>query len=254
MNKTEQLEKLLRKFRFDRPVEPGVRERISRNKKRQFTAIMKKTGGYTFSFGVVASLFFALKKLGLGVSIVKTALILAAATTAAATLIAVGVYTAATNINQPEKKDDSSIETGKPVSEQVINTDLSPIMQNDSSDAVARRIGVQFFTADAADKKMAMAVTDIVARELAATRGGEYTVNTRNGNAGKRYGMILVGSVDRHDGAYTITARVSDVRDSRVIFYASEKVLSTEDVAAACKSIARKITRSIPAGNPAAGK
>ncbi len=254
MNKTEQLEKLLRKFRFDRPVEPGVRERISRNKKRQFTAIMKKTGGYTFSFGIVASLFFALKKLGLGVSIVKTALIMAAATTAAATLIAVGVYTAVTQMNDSDKKNDSHIKTEKQVPELVKKNDLSPVLQDDSRDAISCRIGIQLFNAAAADKKMAIAVTDIVARELAAARGGEYTVNMRKGVGGKRYGMILVGSVDRHDGAYTITARVSDVRDSRVIFYASEKVLSTEDVAAACKSIARKITRSIPAGNPAAGK
>ncbi|HOW82731.1 MAG TPA: hypothetical protein PK573_09235, partial [Spirochaetota bacterium] len=164
------------------------------------------------------------------------------------------MYTAATHMSEPLKKDDALIEAEKQAADLAEKKDLSPIAHEESRDAIARRIGVQLFTADIADKKMATTVTDAIAEELAAARGGEYTVNARRSNDGKRYGMILVGSVERHDGAYTITARVSDVRDSRVIFYASEKVLSTEDVAAACKSIARKITQSIPAGNPAAGK
>lgn len=251
MRKIEQFEKLMSKFRFTRPVPLEVRRRISSSKKKQFRTILKKTGGYSVSFGIIASLFFSLKKLGMGVSIIKTAIILASVTAASVVLIATGVYTTVKHIDRDEKRETGVLETGQ--------LDVQPAEENDSEpadspEAIASRIAVRVFTADNADKNMSVTVTDAVADELALLRGKDFTLNIRKSNDEKRYRMILVGSVEQRDSVFMITARVSDVRDSRVIFYASEEAASPGDITAACKSIARKIAQSIPAGNPVSGK
>jgi hypothetical protein len=251
MRKTEQFEKLMSKFRFTRPVPPEVRRRISSSKKKQFRTILKKTGGYSISFGIIASLFFSLKKLGMGVSIVKTAIILASVTAAATVLIVAGVYTTVKRIDKDEKREVGVLETDKQVAQPVEQKDAEPV---DSSESVAGRIGVRVFAADNADKNMSITVTDAIADELALLRGEEFTLNIRKSNDEKRYRMMLVGSVEQRDGVFMITARVSDVRDSRVLFYASEEAASPGDITAACRSIARKIAQSIPAGNPVPGK
>ena len=256
IGKTELLEKLLIQFRFTRPIPAEVRNRIKENKKRQFVLILKKTGGYSLVFGLVASLFFTLKKLGVGITIIKSALILTVSATAAATLITAGIYTSVKYLTQHKNKENACLDITDKKASFTIKDEAEPFLTTDPAAVIAQRIGIQVFTAVNTDKALSPAVTDAIAEELMRLRGKNYTVNIRKSTNTKRYRMMLIGSVEQRGSSLAITARVSDVDDSKILFYASEPVSSADRTDAACKVLARKIAQAfpvkdLPAGNPA---
>jgi hypothetical protein len=75
MNKANQdtllLEKLLDKYKFIRPVPPGVQESILSSKKRTLVRILKTAGAFSAVYGVFLSLYFAVKKMGIGIPVTK---------------------------------------------------------------------------------------------------------------------------------------------------------------------------------------
>ena len=107
------------------------------------------------------------------------------------------------------------------------------------------RVGVQASTGVNLPVSRASGVSDSLARSLAALRGGDRVVNLRFGRAGKKSGMMLLGSVESADGAYSITARVVSVKDSRILFYDSETAVSEQDLDGACDRLAKKIFAAI---------
>ncbi|HOO71527.1 MAG TPA: hypothetical protein PK926_07175 [Spirochaetota bacterium] len=241
MNRTELFEKFLDNYRFTRPVPVEVRRHVLIHKNSQFAVILKKAGGYSLAFGLVTSLFFSLKKLGLGVTIVKSAVILAAVTAASVAVIGLGAYASAQYIIRIIDKEKISVEADKhPPSN--IEESFDPR----ESAEVAGRIGIQVFSAENTEKTLSAEVTDIIAGELARLRGEQYTVNVRKTGNIKRYRMMLIGSVEQKDDSFIVVARVSDVTDSRLLFYTSEEIQSREKINAASKTIARKIAEALP--------
>lgn len=70
-HEAQQLEQLLGKYRFTKPVPPGVRDGIMAAKKERYVRVLKTAGVFTAVYGVVASLYFAIKKAGIGITIAK---------------------------------------------------------------------------------------------------------------------------------------------------------------------------------------
>jgi hypothetical protein len=87
-NDTRRMEELLGKYRFTRPVPPGVRGEIMASKKRVFVRVMKSVGAFGVLHGAFLSLYFALKKGGAWALIAK----IAAGCVAAAALSFGGYY------------------------------------------------------------------------------------------------------------------------------------------------------------------
>jgi hypothetical protein len=92
-HETQQLEKLLEKFRFTQPVPPGARADILSSKKRTFVRVLKTAGAYSALQGVLASLYFMAKKSGFGLFTAKVLVSVAAAVS-----VTVGGYYAATAV------------------------------------------------------------------------------------------------------------------------------------------------------------
>ena len=88
---TQQLEKLLEKFRFTQPVLPGVRADILSSKKRTYVRVLKTAGAFSALQGVLASLYFAARKSGIALFTAKVLV-----TVAAVAGVTVGGYYAAT--------------------------------------------------------------------------------------------------------------------------------------------------------------
>ncbi|HOD13965.1 MAG TPA: hypothetical protein PK307_05200 [Spirochaetota bacterium] len=70
-HEAHQLEQLLGKYRFTRPVPPEVRDSIISAKKDRYLSVIKTAGVFTAVQGAFASIYFALKKTGIGFTIVK---------------------------------------------------------------------------------------------------------------------------------------------------------------------------------------
>ncbi len=70
-HEAQQLERLLGKYRFTQPVPPEVRDGILSSKKERYVRVLKTAGAFTAVYGVVASLYFAAKKAGIGLTIAK---------------------------------------------------------------------------------------------------------------------------------------------------------------------------------------
>jgi hypothetical protein len=65
------LEKLLEKYRFTRPVPPDVQDTILSSKKKNLVRILKTTGAFSAAYGLFLSVYFALKKMGIGIPVMK---------------------------------------------------------------------------------------------------------------------------------------------------------------------------------------
>jgi hypothetical protein len=90
---TQQLEKLLEKFRFTQTVPPVVRADILSSKKRTFVRVLKTAGAYSALQGVFATIYFTAKKTGFGIFTAKVIVSVAAAVS-----VTVGGYYAATAV------------------------------------------------------------------------------------------------------------------------------------------------------------
>jgi hypothetical protein len=245
-NDPELFEKLMRTFKFSQPVPPETRRRLSSNKKKQFMLVLKKSGGYTIIFGLIASLFFSLKKLGLGVTIAKTAVILALGTSAVVGLISLGVYTSVKDLMLKDVRDgapptEESGEAALPVS----NTAAGSVA-TDSAIHVAQWIGIGSISADSARDPESRAARKALVDELTRLRGKDYTIAIDERGGDRRYRMVLAGSIEARGEAYIISARISDVRDSRLLYYTSEEAASKELIPGACAALAKRIARALP--------
>jgi hypothetical protein len=89
-HEAQQLERLLDKYRFTQPVPHGVRDSVMSGKKERYVRVLKTAGAFTAVYSLFASLYFAAKKAGIGITIAKVIAVGTAVLT-----ISVGGYYAA---------------------------------------------------------------------------------------------------------------------------------------------------------------
>lgn len=241
----EQFGRVLDRMGFAEPAPPELQEYIRKIKRSQFRKTLKRTGAYSFTFALVSYIYFTVKKMGISITIYKSAAILALSSTITAVSIGAGAYFAVKKITAP--KEEIKIE--KVLQEEQIALPASePAKKNgDSADTlekIRKRIRVKSFDSANVDGAMSGRVTDAIAGGLASLRGIDYVVNSRKEKSGKRTGMVLKGSVEYLNGIYTVTAKVIDVTTARVLFYTSESSASEDDIDGACGKIAKKIASS----------
>lgn len=245
--KGEILRQVLEKLRLTRPVPAETRARILATKGERFRSTLRRTGDYTVVFGAVAWFFFLLRRFGIGISITGSAVILALITASLATAVSTGAYFAAFRTELPppgsiEKKEGMMIPPS-PATERTAAKGAAPDAASEDLDVVRNRSGVTLFTAAGAERDVALKVTDAVTRELASLKGSDRIVSLRLGR--KKVGRMILGSVEKIEGSYTITARVVGVGDSKIISFASESAATRDDLEMASRKIARELARNI---------
>jgi len=72
----EQFNRVMEKYRFTEPLPAEVQRHLRRNKRRQFNRTLKRTSGYSALFALISNLFFTLKKYGIAITIVKSAILI----------------------------------------------------------------------------------------------------------------------------------------------------------------------------------
>jgi hypothetical protein len=240
----EQFSQVMLKYRFTEPLPEDVRRHLRTSKRRQFNLTMKRIGGYSTLFALVANLFFVLKRFGLGVTIVKSAILLGIAVMTTAGFFALTVYWVAFR----GAPDPAALNGARERAVGIVSERAVPQVEEAAQEPAAvieDRIGVQAFSATNLPYSRAAGVSDRLVRGLAGLRGGDRVVNLRFGRGGKKSGMMLLGSVEDAGGVYVITARVVSVKDSRILFYDSETVRSEDLLEGACDRLANKIYSAI---------
>ncbi len=96
-----QLEGLLEKYRFVRPVPPPVQESILSSRKRVLARVLKTVGAFSALYGLYLSLYFAAKKTGIGALFAKCVIALVTVTSAT-----YGGYRLAATIAQEHRKNN----------------------------------------------------------------------------------------------------------------------------------------------------
>lgn len=233
------LGEVLLKYRFVEPAPVEVQRHIRKIKRKQFQVIMKRTAGYTLLFSLISNIFLALKKYGIGITIVKSAVLLGIITLMTAGAVTTGVYFFMVR-DVPDNKTIGVMD---------VIREAAPAVLSDGAKeppaVIEDRLGVQPFAGIQYPAVQAARASDRIAKSLAALRGDDRVVNLRFGREGKKSGMMLFGSVELSGGTYIVTARVASVKDSRILFYDMETAGTDAEVEGACDRLARKIYEKI---------
>jgi len=239
----DQFNRLMEKYRLTEPLPPHVRRHLRKSKRRQFIIILKRTSGYSALFVLISNVFFTLKKFGMAITIVKSAIIIVAAALLTAGAVTMAVYfLVLQNVPDPEAV------TG--VRDSVIGTEDRDRALKDEPPAepmsvIEDRIGIQAFSGVNLPVDRATGISDRIAGELSALLGESRVINLRVGRGEKRSGMILLGTVEESNGSFSIIARVVNVKDSVILFYDKETAASEGDIDGACGRLAKKIYSAI---------
>jgi hypothetical protein len=242
------LQRLLERFRLTQPLPADIRAHVLATKRRRFVATLRRTGDYTVLFGASAWIFFTLRRFGIGISVTKSAFILTMAALTLAGAVSTGVYFAVVRaLPRPgdafiEKKDEGMISHAPATEQSAVKSAVTDTPPEDP-DVVRNRSGVALFTAAGAERDVVLKITDTIARELALLKGSDRIVSLRLGR--KKVGRMILGSVEKLEGSYTITARVVGVADSKIISFATENAATRDELEDAGRKIARELARHI---------
>jgi len=241
---TSQFAEVLKRYGFVEPILPEVQMHIRDIKREQFVQTLKKAGGYSFIFGIITSVFFAIKKMGVGTTIVKSALLVFASAVISLTILSSGIYLSYKYITAPEEKTEEK-------REDVVQSGDAGIDKRIIREKKTRReipegvmlLGVQPFVAVNVEGRIALLAADTITEKLVELRGSSRVINMRRRRReGRKIGLMLLGSVEDLEGTYTVTAKVVSVSDSKIVFYTSEVVHSIDEIPEACTKIAGRIS------------
>lgn len=107
---TRNLEELLDKYKFARPVPEDARKEILASKKKNLVRVLKSVGAFSALYGVLLSVYFVLKKLGVSIPFAK--LIISGLTAAAVTY---GGYYAVTALKSGHVPEASLVKKEEPL-------------------------------------------------------------------------------------------------------------------------------------------
>lgn len=240
---TSQFAEVLKRYGFVEPILPEVQMYIRDIKREQFIRTLKKAGGYSFIFGIITSVFFAIKKMGVGTTIVKSALLVFASAVISLTILSSGIYLSFKYITafeeKKEEKREDAVQSGD------AGIDKRIIREKKTRREIPEGVmllGVQPFVAVNVEGRIALLAADTIAEKLVELRGSSRVINMRRRREGRKIGLMLLGSVEDLEGTYTVTAKVVSVSDSKIVFYTSEIVHSIDEIPAACTKIAGRIS------------
>ncbi len=259
MKNTRQLYAVLSKYRLAYPLPEEVQNYIYRDRKETLKSILKITGTAGMLFWLAVILNIVLKKLGITLTILQSKIILGVTICAIAASSSTGTYKAVKYVHSKIIQKDTEIENkirsheglpmpfyGQQKKKEIYGKDKSINQQsnhdNDSAAIIKYRIGVQPFKGSDADQSQK--VSDLIATYLENINGKNSVVNLRMGQ-GKNINLMLMGSLIRLGGAYSITAKLINVESGKLMAAISEDLESSDNIDSVCRKIAEKISKNI---------
>ncbi len=243
MTNEQILQRVLEKYKFEKPLPPEVRRDMTAMKKSTLRVILKKNRKYNLFVLLVISVYFSAKKFGAGLSFAKSITVAAALSLIAAGAVIVGSYFAVTSVML--KKPQSGHELHGLMEKGAVNTERIIIPGSNKEQGVRKPlIGLSPFKFSGDDGPLAGQLAKSIAAELRKIRSGENAEIIEGPDAGKA-GSMIIGSLVAVEGGHMLTVRLVDSHTSRILMYISENIESGHDINPAARNIASRISAAV---------
>ncbi len=246
-NITPTFKKLLSKFRFDTPVPDEVRKFIMQNKSGLLIKTIKAAGDYNIYYGFVLRTFLAARKIGLSLTVGQSAAavwavsIVLAVTSAGAIYLAAATQAEETVPAQAVVTSETATETAEPATVPEVKAEKK---KKADMETVKYRIGVNALETENVDEKTSRAMTKRIFDTLVSMKGAKHVEMTGPGQK-KSVNYMLMGNISRMGSRHTVTAKLVNVKDGKVIALVSENAASENELKKACARAARKIGEAL---------
>ena len=242
-NKIDNFNNLLDKYKLTDPASADTKSRLYTYKKEDLKVILKKTGKYSFIFGTIAALFFYLKKIGIGITVMKTTILITIGSMTLIASLSTGVYYTVKHVSKTDKlQDDNKIQEKKN------STDTDKGIKKDEKKSVIKGDNIQFeygvvpFSAENVSRQTADLVTNTVLSGIKSQKA-DSSVSMLDIKKQNIVEKMIVGSIEKLDSGYTITARLVQVKDSKILKIISENADSEGSIPSASRKISERLMK-----------
>jgi hypothetical protein len=237
--------KLYEKYKLSDKLPLDAKKAMLDSKKRTFIKILKREGKYSLFMFFVVSIFFWVKRVGITLSIAKSAIVVITAFITFAVVISTSSFYAYNHFKQPIKqieqiKEERLTDKGDTKLEQKVSTP-----KKEKSEIINYQINVVPFEFEAIDSKVAQSITQKIVRELQKQKGKNAANIIDRAKKKITTDKLLLGSIVKIDETILITVKIMDTRSSKVLLYINEEAKSDLQVNAVCKRIAVKVAKKL---------
>ncbi len=246
MKQNDLIKELFRKYHLQQELPPGSREKMAVLRRETLVAILRSKGKYSLLLVPVLKIFYLSRRIGIPLSMSKSAI--AAAT---ALMLATGTVSAGTYYTIRYVQDIlRSTEHEKPVIPGQENSNIVPVTPGKAyvRDTVSYQLAIgKFHSSDKTGSTMA----ERLKRSLIETLNEREAVGKAallqqiQDNRINEVKYILLGSVIQLENSYRVSARLVEQKTSRIIMYASETVAQKDQLHKATSAIANKIAAAL---------
>ncbi len=234
------MQDLLRKYEMTEPVPQNVQEDMLKRKAGLFKKIIGTAGGISILYGLRLSLYFWIKKSGIGFAITKIFI-----SCVAAALIGTGVYVAIRPVH-PEKKSTPAIETAAATQARTTGEQARQL-DHQSANGGCFGCTVGIYPAKSGSVKDPLILSRLsknIGAAIREARGEKFVAYLPAGaHPNMPYGLYT--SIESLEGIILVTAKVVEVKTLNVVTILDERITSFQEIDAAGARIGRKIAESI---------
>lgn len=246
-NNAIKFDKLIKKYNLFFPFPKRMKKRIKKSRRKNYMDILKKTGHYTLVIGLASYIIFALKKVGITISVMYSATILFVTSLLLITSISVGIYFVAgymeskkivvpikEKIVEELTKNEEKIDIVKQAKTEKVQKILQPIK--------FPIILIEKMQSANVDKKVANLVTGYLSKNLSKLRGSRSISSTvpKNDNY-----VVLKSSLEYSSNVYTLNVKIYDTKNFEYILFLTETSNSIQSLKVICSKVAGEINEKI---------
>ena len=243
MNKDELLTAVIAKYELSQPVPSDVRAFIEKSRRDGLAAILKQGARRALPVTAVVTFFLWIKKFGLSVSIVKSAVAVTAAITLGAGAIAAGSVYGTVKLTDYLKNRKADVKINEPA---VTGKSVMIDKKNDRApEVILYSVAVSKVEMDNTAGKVLSGYTDTVIRELRRKRGQKaaiaFTGLDRYHKADKILSISIIKLEENREAVYRISAKIINSSDSRLLRHESLTTDKEQEIDSSLKKLAGKI-------------
>ncbi len=235
-------EMLVEKYRLTEPVPEEIQNYGLKSRDENLLIILKKTGEYTLIFAVLLKFYYLMKNSGLKITFIQARIILLSAALTIGLAASIATYKVIAYKTSTVVIDHSADHAEvSEINDTIHETGSLPVKNRDQiSSGKNYAVGVAGFTGDTGSLRITNTIYKMMKDKKSSPGIIMLTETKRN-----RVDKILSGSVRNIGAVKYITAKLINVKDSKVIFLINIEVESEDQIEGACKKIASAIEDKI---------
>ena len=234
-NKTS-MKTLLDKYRLDQPIPQNIQGKMISRKKDIYQKTLKSMGTVSFFSSIMISLYFALKKIGISITLAKMIIITTALASAAT-----GSYITINHIIKNK--------------EQIINNNITKeksifIQKNKSGNNITGNrshypiSAYKFTSTSIKNKKTLTEITSSLISKLRINKGKNY-VNLFNHKNKFTSDYNVFGTMEQVENKVILTVKIVDTKTSSMVYITQEETESKEEISIISNEISNNIIKKL---------